>query len=75
MDLKDKWRNLLRVAELPPAQASARSDKKREGPSPHVLDRVRPPVLSDILLPAKSNIPGRARRSLPSRAFRLWEAT
>mmetsp|Transcript_8844 Transcript_8844/g.26495 ORF Transcript_8844/g.26495 Transcript_8844/m.26495 type:complete len:787 (+) Transcript_8844:200-2560(+) len=41
VDLKDKWRNLLRVAELPPAQASARADKKREGPSSHVLDRVR----------------------------------
>jgi len=41
VDLKDKWRNLLRIAELPPAQASARTDKKREGPSSYVLDRVR----------------------------------
>jgi len=40
VDLKDKWRNLLRIAMLPVPHATKVSDKKREIP-PALLSRVR----------------------------------
>lgn len=55
VDLKDKWRNLLRVAELPPALASARAERKREGPSSLILDRVRELALVTLAKAAASD--------------------
>ena len=40
VDLKDKWRNLLRIAMLPHQPAKSAGDKKREIP-PELLARVR----------------------------------
>lgn len=72
VDLKDKWRNLLRVAELPPVLLSARADRKREGPSSLILDRVRELAVVTLARAAASEtrIPSsrpRARGRLPPR--------
>ena len=40
VDLKDKWRNLLRIATLPPPTSPKPHDKTRELP-PALLQRVR----------------------------------
>ena len=47
VDLKDKWRNLLRVANLPSTHSLVKDNKKREAPSAEILSRVsRSPPLS-----------------------------
>eukprot|EP00891_Asterochloris_glomerata_P001782 jgi/Astpho2/1782/Aster-07544 len=55
VDLKDKWRNLMRVAILPPHAVRTKCLKRREVPS-ELLDRVR--KLSNIT-PGQKHVPGR----------------
>ena len=54
VDLKDKWRNLLRVANLPSLHSNIKGDKKREAPSAEILTRVSPsppPLPTPLLSP------------------------
>ena len=72
VDLKDKWRNLLRVANLPQLHCgNSKADKKREAPSLEILARVsalnpsRPPEFYPIE-------PLYPNRGTPSTGPRSW---